>query len=105
MTTTISAWCFRSSMNCWGNKAIIRRNSVFQHHHGRATAALVLRRGFESFHERMVLEKPGYRAAQLASPVSMDDAKLAQIAAHRGIKEAREAREGILNRRADHVQL
>jgi hypothetical protein len=23
MTTTISAWCFRSSMNCWGTNAIV----------------------------------------------------------------------------------
>ena len=51
------------------------------------------------------LSKRGYSAAQLASPVYMDDAELAQIAAHRGIKEALEAREVILNRRTDHVQL
>src|SRR3954454_23270783 len=93
MTTTMSACCFRSSMNVWGNRGIGECNiqnakfkmqnsntmlraamdSVLEFHNRRAAAAFVLRREFVGRDEWMIFQKRSNGAAQLPGPVAVND--------------------------------
>src|SRR6187549_2801975 len=125
MTTTMSAWCFRSSMNCWGNSATLKRERescdlgfswvpgtirhiallVLQLDHRHAAAPLVGRRFLEMRHQRMPLEEAGDRAPQLTGAEAVDDADRSLIGQHRFVEEALGAGERLVDRAPDQVQL
>src|SRR5262245_2311017 len=120
MTTTMSACCFRSSMNCWGNRAIGKVQSAkcrvpaheatwvalsfFQIHDRSPSASLLFRRRFETCDERVILEIARYGPAKLTGTVSMDDSELADIGHGYLIEELVKAIHCLVNRRADEIQ-
>src|SRR5262245_57242917 len=80
-------------------------SSLLELHHRHAAPALLGRRGGESRHERMLLQKPGQRPFQLACPVPMDEANDAPVGQERFVEEALRARNGFIHRAPDHIEI
>src|SRR5262245_7887980 len=91
----------RSSMNCCGNSATL----VLQLHDGDASAALLGRRGREPRDQRMLLQKPGQRALELTGTVAVDESHDAAIGQERLVEKSFGARNGLVDRAADDVEI
>src|ERR1044071_6373269 len=101
MTTTISAWFFRSSMKRCGNSG---RVSVLQLHDRRTATAFVLRRKLETGDERMIFEKRGDGAPKLSGAMAVNDADRMLICDRRFIQKFFEPRNRVVNGLPDDVQ-
>src|SRR3954469_14483239 len=79
--------------------------SIFELHHRHTTPALVGWRGREPRDQRVLLQKSGERALQLAGAVAVDQAQHALIGQQRLVEEPLRARQRLVHGAADDIQI